>query len=317
MQHELIARPWSKVGADLCEFSVRTLLVGVDYYSNFIEVTRMTTTTSRSIIKAMKEVFARFGIPDVVVTDNGPQFSSAEFSVFARMWNFDHVTSSPHHPQSNGKAENAVKTVKRLFKKCKDSGQSEFLALLDWRNTPTEGVGTSPTQRPMVRRCRTLLPIAGTLLQPRQGIEQETRALTGMKQRQQFYYNKHAKPLKPIVPGETVRMKLPGQEKWSAGICKKKVDDRSCVIRMGNVEYRRNRKHLIATQEEPLPDVEDAGDITPPVTGKTISSTGEESTSTVEPNTTGNTSAESRPPPPRRSERVRKAPAWHQDYSLP
>ena len=124
MQHELIARPWSKVGADLCEFSVRTLLVGVDYYSNFIEVTRMTTTTSRSIIKAMKEVFARFGIPDVVVTDNGPQFSSAEFLVFARMWNFDRVTSSLHHPQSNGKAENTVKTVKRLFKKCKDSVQS-------------------------------------------------------------------------------------------------------------------------------------------------------------------------------------------------
>ena len=61
MQHELIAHPWSKVSADLCEFNGRTLLVISDYYSNFIEVTRMTTTTSRSIIKVLKEVFARYG----------------------------------------------------------------------------------------------------------------------------------------------------------------------------------------------------------------------------------------------------------------
>ena len=137
-QHEFAARPSSKVAADLCDLDKRTLLVVSDYYSNYIEVVRVASVTSRSIIKELKAVFARFGVPDVLVTDNGPQFSSAEFSVFARTWDFDHVTSSPKYPQSNGKAENAVKTVKRLFEKCKDSGQSEFLALLDWRNTPRE-----------------------------------------------------------------------------------------------------------------------------------------------------------------------------------
>ncbi|KAK2553575.1 Uncharacterized protein P5673_025066 [Acropora cervicornis] len=131
MQHELIARPWSKVSADLCECNGCSLLVISDYYSNFIEVTRLTTTTSQSIIKALKEVFARYGIPDIMVSDNGPQFSSAKFTAFAKTWNFDHKTSSPHHHQSNGKAENAVRTVKRLFRKCKNSSQSEFLALLD------------------------------------------------------------------------------------------------------------------------------------------------------------------------------------------
>ena len=103
----------------------------------------------------------------MLVTDNGPQFSSAKFAVFAKTWMSQHTTSSPYHPQSNGKAENAVKTVKRLFTKCQQSGQLAFLALLDWRNTPTEGVGTSPAQRLMGRRCKTLLPVAGTLLQPR------------------------------------------------------------------------------------------------------------------------------------------------------
>ena len=167
----------------------------------------------------MKSVFARYGIPDVLVTDNGPQFSSAKFAVFAKTWMFQHTTSSPYHPQSNGKAENAVKTVKRLFTKCQQSGQLEFLALLDWRNSPTEGVGTSPAQRLMGRRCKTLLPVAGTLLQPRYSTEEDTRAIMGNKQRQQYYYNKHTKPLQPIDKGETVCIKLPGQKTWSAGTC--------------------------------------------------------------------------------------------------
>ena len=65
-------------------------------------------------------------------SDNGPQFVSAEFAGFAKKWKFDHVTSSPHYAQSNKKAENAVKNVKRLFIKCKEDGTSKFLALLDW-----------------------------------------------------------------------------------------------------------------------------------------------------------------------------------------
>ena len=160
------ARPWSKVAVDLCDLDGCTLLVISDYYSNYVEVARITLIISRSIIKGLKAVFARFGIPEVLVTDNEAQFSSAEFSVFAESWGFDHVTSSPRYPQSIGKAENAVKTVKRLFKKCKEVGQSEFLALLDLHNTPTEGIGMSPAQRLMGHQCRTLLPVAANQLKP-------------------------------------------------------------------------------------------------------------------------------------------------------
>ena len=154
-QHEFVARPWSRVAADLCTLDSRTLLVISHYYSNFIEVARVTTISAKAVIKELKAAFARYGIPDVLVTDSGPQFASAEVSVFARTWDFDHVKSSPTYSQSNGKAENAVKIVKRLFTKCKASRQSEFVALLDWRNTPTEGIGTSPAQRLMGRRCKT------------------------------------------------------------------------------------------------------------------------------------------------------------------
>ena len=310
VQHEVVARPWSKVAADLCELDNRTLLVITDYYSNFIEVARLNTATSRNVIREMKAVFARYGIPDVLVTDNGPQFASAEFAVFAKTWMFKHSTSSPYHPQSNGKAENAVKTVKRLFTKCKESGQSEFLALLDWRNTPTEGIGTSPAQRLMGRRCKTLLPVAGTLLQPRYLTEEETRALIGNKQRQQHYYNKHARPaLRPIGQGETVRMKLPGQKTWSAGTCMAQAGPRSYDVKVGETVYRRNRRQLIQSKEPPIVD----------------SSEPEPSTSCAEtkpqhielanqPPTQASSTPDSQPVSIRKSQRTRRPPAHLKDF---
>ena len=83
-------------------------------------------------------------MPDTVVSDNGPQFSSQEFHEFLLTWEFNHVTSSPHHPKSNDKAESSVKAIKQLFKKAEQDGKDPWLALLDYRNTPTEGNNASP-----------------------------------------------------------------------------------------------------------------------------------------------------------------------------
>uniref|UniRef100_A0A1A8AQL2 Integrase catalytic domain-containing protein n=1 Tax=Nothobranchius furzeri TaxID=105023 RepID=A0A1A8AQL2_NOTFU len=69
-----------------------------DCYSRFLEIMRLPTTTSAQVIQNLKTVFARFGIPDKVVSSNGPQFVSAEFREFAKSLDFKHCTSSPHHP---------------------------------------------------------------------------------------------------------------------------------------------------------------------------------------------------------------------------
>ena len=79
------------VSADLCEFDNRTPLVVSDYYSNYISVARLCTVTSRAVIKELKEIFVRFDIPDALITDNGPQFSSAEFKVFSKTWMFENI----------------------------------------------------------------------------------------------------------------------------------------------------------------------------------------------------------------------------------
>ena len=109
------------------------------------------------------------------------------FAKFAHQWNFEHVTSSPRYPQSDGKAENAVRTVERLFTKCRAAGVSEFQALLDWRNTPSEGMNSSPAQRLLVRRCKSLLPTPGTLLTPGFSLANDAYQLRARKERQRWY----------------------------------------------------------------------------------------------------------------------------------
>ena len=118
----------------------------VDYWSGFFEVQELSKVTSKTVITASKVQFARHGIPHTLISDNGPQFASAEFAQFTKEWQIEHRTSSPHYPQSNGRAENAVKTCKSLLKKAKASGEDPLLALLDWRNTPPENIGTSPAK---------------------------------------------------------------------------------------------------------------------------------------------------------------------------
>lgn len=94
-----------------------TYLLEVDYYSRYIEIIKTSITTSAGIINDLKSIFARHGVPEILITDNGPQFTSSSFSSFATDYDFRHVTSSPYFAQSNGEAERVVKTVKSLLKK--------------------------------------------------------------------------------------------------------------------------------------------------------------------------------------------------------
>lgn len=308
LQHEFVTWPWARVAADLCEFDDRVLLVVSDYYSNFIEVARLSNLTSHAVIKELKAIFARYGVPDTLVTDNGSQFSSAEFAVFAKTWMFEHKTSSPTYPQSNGKAEKAVQTVKTLFRKCKASGTSEFQALLDWRNTPTAGIGTSPAQRLMGRCCKTLLPIAGSLLQPNFPTEEDTRKLLGTKQQQQFYYNKKASPLEPISVGDAVRVRLPGEKTWSPGTCTASTGQRSFRVQVGNAVYRRIRRQLIKTgesNEATLPeDMADPENLTPRSVGADGIAPPEECPPSVPRETTKS----------QRPQRHTRPPGWLKDF---
>ena len=214
--HDVPRVPWEKVGVDLFELQKQEFLIAVDYYSGMFEVQDLQSTTATRVVTILKSWFARHGLPKVVVSDNGPPFGSSAFQSFSEEWDFQHVTSSPRYPHSNGRVENAVKTCKSLLKKAKDDKQDPLLALLEWRNTPTEGMDASPAQLFFSRRTRTRLPIAQQLLEPNV-IDEVHRKIQRRKQKQKRNHERDARELPPLHRGDAIRMRLPGDVHWTLG----------------------------------------------------------------------------------------------------
>lgn len=244
--HEIPGGPWQKVGLDLFEDEGESYLAISDYYSKFFEITKLTTTTSASTIKHIKPHFARHGIPEEVISDNGPQFSSAEFANFAKQYEFKHTTSSPTYPQSNGLAERTVETAKNILKKAREDRKDPNIALLDFRNTPIDGVGLSPAQLLMGRRTRTRLPTSPKLLKPMYDADTIRTRLTEKQQKQKSYYDKTAKPLPTLQPGEHVRLRNDDKGVWVPATVKRATSEpRSYVVESNGRDYRRNRRHIL------------------------------------------------------------------------
>ena len=250
MSHEPVSRPWEKVGVDLFFFDGKDYLVTVDYFSNFSEIDYLQSTDSKAVIKKLKMQFARHGIPCQVISDNGSQFTSRKFKQFMREWDFEHYTSSPHYPKSNGMAESAVKVMKSLLKKSKAAKQDPYLALLNHRNTPSASNGRSPAQRLLSRRTRTLLPCNDFLLQPKIADPKTEVLKQKVKKGQEAkYYNKTAQKLKPLKEGDVVRLKPYQGAEWQKGVVTQRLDQRSYLIESNHRTLRRNRAQLRQSKE--------------------------------------------------------------------
>ena len=257
LPHETPTRQWEKVGIDLFTWEGKDYQIVVDYVSNFWEVDRMLNTTTTSVIKTLKTHFARYGIPSVVVSDNGPQYTSQEFKDFAQKWDFCHQTSSPGHQRANGKAESAVKAAKLMFTKSRVSKIDPYIALLETRNTPTQHVGTSPAQRFLNRRTRSLLPVTSRLLSPRGEayLDRDREKLISLQKKQARDHDKNAKDLPTLEEGETVRIQpfKEGKKEWEKAVVRKRLDERSYQVESSRGVFRRNRVHLRRSRESPEP----------------------------------------------------------------
>lgn len=154
--HDKPMEPWGKVGMDLFQLKDKDYLLLMDYHSNYPEFVLLSNTTTEQVIAQTKAIFARHGIPVTVIIGNGPQFTSQSFKDLARNYGFEHLTSSPLYPQSNGIAEKEVQIVKRLLKKATETGEDPYLAVLNYRTSPLEN-GLSPAEMLMNRKLRTRL----------------------------------------------------------------------------------------------------------------------------------------------------------------
>ncbi|XP_029054611.2 uncharacterized protein K02A2.6-like [Osmia bicornis bicornis] len=243
---EIPLLPWMEVACDLFELRSKNYLVLVDALSNFIEVITLSSLTSEAVIAAIKSVFARYGIPQILYTDGALYFDSEKFKKFTREWTFKHVKSSPHYPRSNGLAENAVKSTKMLFKKALDAGEDIFLALLNFRNTP-RGKVHSPASNLMSRNLRTNIPCTFEYLKPRITCVQDRQILIQLREQSKVYYDRQARKRHELTAGREVMFKKLPQAEWIPGtIVEKAGTPRSYIVKEENgKKFVRNEFHLM------------------------------------------------------------------------
>lgn len=241
--HEKPKEPWGKVGMDLFQLKDKDYLLLMDYHSNYPEFVQLTSTTSEQVIAKTKAIFARHGIPMTVISDNGPQFASQSFKDFAKSYGFEHITSSPLYPQSNGLAEKGVQIVKRLLKKATETGSDPYLAILNYRASPLEN-GLSPAEMLMNRKLRTRLPSVKH--------QMVRSSWNSANERQINHYNKTARPLNPLAQEEIVRVRCDGQWGPLAKVIKETTPRSYEVLTEHGKIMRRNRRHLLKVPQKEI-----------------------------------------------------------------
>ena len=158
-------RPWARVHVDYAgPFMGKMFLILIDAHSKWLDVHMVTSATSQVTIDKLRSTFATLGLPEVLVTDNGTTFTSADFESFCTRNGIRHLRSTPYHPATNGLAERAVQTFKQGLKKLTEGSLETRLArfLFSYRTTPQSTTGQSPAELLFGRPLRTQLD----LLQP-------------------------------------------------------------------------------------------------------------------------------------------------------
>lgn len=241
--------PFHRVSTDIFEYGGRDWLVLIDAYSGFICCDRLEDKTMRNVCKLFDRFFNCYGYPTVIRSDNVP-FNSRECERYANVNNVSFEFSSPRYPQSNGLAEKGVAIAKNILKRCYETGDVEQFQyrLLEYNTTPIASMRLSPSQLFFGRLVKTRLPIEETLLRRNTLNEGDVqRKILQKRVIQKGYYDRHAKPLPVLKPGEKVLFRKNARE-WHYGLVIRDVNGRSYVIRdiFGN-HFRRNRKFMTRT----------------------------------------------------------------------
>lgn len=240
-------KPWSRVHVDFAgPFQGKTFLVLIDSYSKWFEAEIMPSMASEAVIACLRRIFASQGLPDVLVTDNGRNFTSKEFNTFLQNNGIKHLYSPPYHPASNGQIERAIQTFKNKLKRMANEScpWSEKLpkALYSLRTVPNSCTNKTPAEMLNGRRYRT----AVSSLHPETAPTEADEQLEAAAQRT---------PARAFVVDQPVlaRMYGPG-EKWQRAIVEMVEGPSAYLVRTGDGElHRRHVDQLISRAVAPLP----------------------------------------------------------------
>jgi transposase InsO family protein len=246
MPHDIPPKPWHTLGTDLFYFNNTTMLLVADYYSKFVIMKKLSSVTTAAVIIQLKAIFSEHGIPEKLISDNGPQYSSEEFKTFSNQYGFVHATSSPRYAQSNGFIERFVQTVKNILKKARDAKTDPYMSLLCLNTTPISNNIPSPSELLTGRRFKSNLP-------GKQG-EMNHDVITALQDRQNVqkqYYDRSTRDLKPLLSEQPIRMYDNNSKTWQpAVLVQPDHNPRSYTVQTPDgATYRRNRRHLRPVNE--------------------------------------------------------------------
>ena len=229
-------------------------LLITDYFSK-VPIAKIINkpVTSQAVVRTVKEIFGLFGVPECVMSDNGPQFAGHPFKELMAQCGIQHNTSSPRFPQSNGLIENFVGTVKMTLIKCQEMKQDLDFALLNLRTTPIGPQQPSPSEILFGRMLNNTIP---SHYQPANQ-DNVKMYLEHKRCQQKMYYDNHARksPLPGLYPGQQVSFQDNGI--WRPARIENQVGERSYTLMTPqNRTIRRNRRDIRDSSSQ---DVETTG----------------------------------------------------------
>ena len=233
---EYPAKPFQRVHIDFAgPFLNRMYLVLVDAHTKWPEVIITNTTTSEWTVSALRSIFARFGIPEHLVSDNGSQFSSDFFQEFCSRNGIKHTFSAPYHPSTNGLAERFMQSMKKALKAAKDE-KSTIQCKLDkfltkYRNVPHSTTGESPAFLMMGRSVRTRMDLFRPNLQKTVKDKQDAEVIRCGGDQHKF------KVGQPVLVRD---YRINNSNKWAAGVILKENGPVSFIVDVNGEHWRRH-----------------------------------------------------------------------------
>ena len=234
------SKPWSRIHIDFAgPISGTTYLVVVDAYNKFPEVVKMTSTTSTATVNALRDIFSRYGLPEIMVSDNGPQFIASEFQQFCRKNGIMHRTSAAYKPSTNGQAERVVQILMSAIAQARVTKQDVNVvlarSLLVYRNTPHTTTGEAPSVLLMGRKLRTRLD----LILP--SVEEHVK-----KQQYKVLERNGNRSIRSFTKGQNVFVRnYRGKEKWIRGEITEVLGLRHYMVKVPGGVWKRHIDQLL------------------------------------------------------------------------
>ena len=239
--------PWSRIHIDFAgPFLGHMWLIYVDAYSKYSGVIRMKNTIAAETTDKLINLFAQFGLPKQIVSDNGVQFTSGEFDEFCKRYGIHHIRSAPYHPATNGEAERFVQTFKHGMKAMAEDSRSltqrlQFF-LLSYRTSPHSTTGRPPAELLFGRNIRT--PLDLVLPDPRR---QPLQAQAAQKKAHDF-----TSKSRQFNEGDLVFARwYVGPAKWRAGTIIRQTGPLSYNVQVGTELVHKHVDQLLARNSNP------------------------------------------------------------------